>query len=181
MDAEQGSLILQNADLIYDEIYCQEKLVQIADEISHVLHNSFPLVLCIMGGAVVFTGRLLPLLFFPLEFDYIHVTRYQKELSGGQFKWFKCPGEEVIQQRTVLILDDILDEGHTLFEAKSRVLELGAKKCYTAVFAQKDLAIQKLIQADFVGLNVPNRYVFGYGMDVKGYWRNLPAIYALKE
>ncbi|MCV2504128.1 MAG: phosphoribosyltransferase family protein, partial [Neisseriaceae bacterium] len=84
-------------------------------------------------------------------------------------------------QRTVLILDDILDEGHTLFEVKSTVLELGAEKCYIAVFAEKELVAKKPIQADFVGLKVPNRYVFGYGMDVKGYWRNLPAIYALKE
>ncbi|MCV2503671.1 MAG: hypoxanthine-guanine phosphoribosyltransferase, partial [Neisseriaceae bacterium] len=102
MNAKEGSLILQSADLIHDEVYCQEKLIQTADEISDALCNSFPLVLSIMGGAVIFTGQLLPLLRFPLEFDYIHVTRYQKELSGGQFKWFKYPSEEVVKQRTVL-------------------------------------------------------------------------------
>jgi len=80
-----------------------------------------------------------------------------------------------------LIVDDILDEGHTLAEIRRRVLEAGASGFYVAVFADKTIGIEKPIAADFVGITVPNRYVFGYGMDVKGAWRNLPAVYALKE
>jgi hypoxanthine phosphoribosyltransferase len=81
----------------------------------------------------------------------------------------------------VLVLDDILDEGHTLAAIRDKILGLGAKSFYSAVFADKDLGRVKPIQADFAGISLPNRYVFGFGMDVRGAWRNLPAIYALKE
>jgi hypoxanthine phosphoribosyltransferase len=57
---------------------------------------------------------------------------------------------------------------------------MGAHKVYAAVFADKEIGREKPIAADFVGVKVPNRYVFGFGMDAYGLWRNLPAIYALK-
>lgn len=81
----------------------------------------------------------------------------------------------------VLVLDDILDEGITLAAIRERVMDQGATAFYSAVFADKDIARSKPISADFVGIVLPNRYVFGFGMDIHGVWRNLPAIYALKE
>ena len=79
------------------------------------------------------------------------------------------------------VLDDILDEGHTLSAIRDRLLQQGATAFYSAVFADKAIGRKKPIEADFVGVTVPNRYVFGFGMDVEGAWRNLPAIYAVKE
>jgi hypoxanthine phosphoribosyltransferase len=93
---------------------------------------------------------------------------------------WKVPPPASVKGRVVLVLDDILDEGITLAEIRACVLELGASACYSAVFAEKETGHPKPIRADFVGLNVPNRFVFGFGMDVHGLWRNLPAIYALK-
>jgi hypoxanthine phosphoribosyltransferase len=151
---------------------------RVADEISVHLSNAYPLVLSVMGGAVVFTGSVLPLLRFPLEFDYLHVTRYGDATSGGELRWIAAPRES-IAGRTVLVLDDILDEGITLSSIRQRMLDNGAAACFTAVFADKDIGRPKPIKADFVGLRLPNRYVFGFGMDVKGAWRNLPEIYAL--
>jgi hypoxanthine phosphoribosyltransferase len=81
----------------------------------------------------------------------------------------------------VLVLDDILDEGETMYAIKQRVMELGATKFYCAAFADKNNGKIKPIHADFVGMELPNRFVFGYGMDIHGAWRNLPAIYAVKE
>ena len=133
-----------------------------------------------MGGAVVFSGQLLPLLNFPLDFDYIHATRYGNETQGNVLQWKVMPKENVAG-RVVLVLDDILDEGHTLAAIRDKVLELGANSFHCAVFADKVTGRVKPIQADFVGINLPNRYVFGFGMDVRGAWRNLPAIYAVKE
>jgi hypoxanthine phosphoribosyltransferase len=88
---------------------------------------------------------------------------------------------ERITGRAVLVIDDILDEGHTLVEIRRRVLEAGAGSFHAAVFADKDIGKKKPIAADFTGITLPNRYVFGFGMDVKGAWRNLPAVYAMKE
>ena len=172
--------ILQQAELLYSAEQVQAALHKVAQQINAGFADAHPLVLSVMGGAVVFTGQLLPLLDFPLDFDYVHVSRYGDARRGGAMHW-KVEPRENVRGRVVLLLDDILDEGHTLSVLRERVLELGANKCYSAVFADKQLGRIKPIRADFVGVELPNRFVFGYGMDIEGAWRNLPAIYAVKE
>jgi hypoxanthine phosphoribosyltransferase len=142
--------------------------------------GEFPLVLGVMGGAVVFTGHLLPQLNFPLEFDYIHVTRYGDQDRGGEVVWKVIPRQNVAG-RTIIVVDDILDEGETLAHVKQRLLDMGAAEVILAVFADKDLGRQKPVQADIVGLTIPNRFVVGFGMDAHGYWRNLPGLWVIKE
>ena len=171
---------LRDAEPICAAEQVQAALRRVAGEINAALAETHPLVLSVMGGAVVFTGQLLPLLDFPLDFDYVHVSRYGDAKRGGQMHWKVEPCENV-RGRTVLVLDDILDEGHTLAALRQRVLELGASRFYSAVFADKRHGRDKPIRADFVGVELPDRFVFGYGMDIEGAWRNLPAIYALKE
>jgi hypoxanthine phosphoribosyltransferase len=172
--------ILEQAELLYSAEQVQQALHHVAQQINASLADAHPLVLSVMGGAVVFSGQLLPLLEFPLDFDYVHVSRYGDARHGGAMRW-KVEPRENVRGRVVLLLDDILDEGHTLATLRERVLALGADKCYSAVFADKKLGRKKPIHADFVGMEVPDRFVFGYGMDIEGAWRNLPAIYAVKE
>lgn len=172
--------ILREADLIVPEDAVQAALVRLAEEINAKFAGSFPLVLSVMGGAVVFTGQLLPKLHFPLDFDYLHVSRYGGDTQGKHLNWKVKPRENV-RGRIVLVLDDILDEGETLAAIRAHVLELGAKEFYCAVFADKVNGKDKPLYADFVGMELPDRFVFGYGMDIRGVWRNLPAIYAMKE
>lgn len=155
-------------------------VARVAREISDALAGSFPLVLCVMRGAVVFAGQLLPQLKFPLEFDYLDVRRYGDTTRGGAIEWRVLPGTAVAE-RTVLVLDDILDQGSTLAAVRERLLAAGASRVYYAVLTEKDTGGAKPMHADFVGLRLPDRYVFGCGMDVGGVWRNLPEIYALKE
>jgi len=171
--------ILQHAELLYPAEQVQASLHQVAQQINAALAETHPLVLSVMGGAVVFTGQLLPLLDFPLDFDYVHVSRYGDAMQGGKIRWKVEPCENV-RGRVVLVLDDILDEGHTLAALRQRVMELGASRFYSAVFADKRHGRAKPIHADFVGMELPDRFVFGYGMDIEGAWRNLPAIYAVK-
>ena len=170
---------LNNAEIIFTEQQVQTAVLRIAHEINSAMKEMHPLVLSVMGGAVVFTGQLLPQLNFPLDFDYVHVSRYGNSERGGEMKWKVAPQENV-RGRVVLVVDDILDEGETLNAVKQRVMALGASAFYSAIFADKLTGKAKPIQADFVGLQVPNRFVFGYGMDIHGAWRNLPAIYATK-
>ena len=176
---EETQAILDTADLLFSEAQCDEALERMAAEITQDMGDSYPLVLPVMGGAVVFTGQLLPLLRFPLDFDYVHVSRYGDKLEGGNFNWLRMPEPQNIAGRHVVVLDDILDEGHTMSAIKEKLLEMGAASCATAVFANKLTGKPKPIQADYVGIDVPNRYVFGYGMDAAGAWRNLGAVYAL--
>ena len=171
--------LLRDADLLFDENEVNRAVRRLAVEITAKLADSYPLVMPVMGGAVVFTGHLLPLLRFPLEFDYLHVTRYDGRTRGGQIQWKTKPHVD-FRGRTVLVLDDILDEGNTLAAIRDHLLEEGAASFQSAVFADKAIGREKPIKADFVGLTVPDRYVFGFGMDVHENWRNLPAIYALK-
>jgi hypoxanthine phosphoribosyltransferase len=170
---------LGDADLVHSEPAVQAALRRLAAEIGAVLAEQYPLVLCVMGGSVVFTGQLLPLLHFPLEFDYLHVTRYDGATRGGELVWKVLPRQPVAG-RVVLVLDDILDEGHTMLAIGDRLRADGARAVYCGVFADKEIGRPKPVKPDFVGVSVPNRYVFGFGMDVEGAWRNLPAIYAMK-
>jgi hypoxanthine phosphoribosyltransferase len=177
---QQARIILQDAELIRSADAVQDAVRRVADAINLVLADQHPLLLSVMGGAVVFTGQLLPMLDFPLDFDYLHVSRYGDERQGGQLHWKVAPRENV-RGKVVLVVDDILDEGETLHAIKQRVMELGASRFYSAVFADKVNGKDKPIHADFVGMELPDRFVFGYGMDIHGAWRNLPAIYAVKE
>jgi hypoxanthine phosphoribosyltransferase len=172
--------VLETADLVCSAAEVSKAVARLADEITAALADSFPLVLCVMRGGVVFAGQLLPRLRFPLEFDYLELTRYGNSTRGGEINWKVMPGIPVAG-RTVLVVDDILDEGSTLAAIKDRLAVSGASRILSAVFAEKDTGQPKPAKADFTGVRLPNRYVFGFGMDVRGAWRNLPEIYALKD
>jgi len=177
---EKAQHILETAELVCPAATVTEAIARLAGEITARLAESFPLVLCVMRGGVIFTGQLLPQLRFPLELDYVEVTRYGVATRGGELSWRMAPSQAVTG-RAVLVLDDILDEGHTLAAIREKLLALGASRVFIAVLSEKDTGRPKPVKADFTGVKLPNRYVFGCGMDVKGAWRNLPEIYALKE
>ncbi len=175
--------LLDNAEEIFDAQAVQAAVKRVADELNDRFSRPedavFPLVLGVMGGAVVFTGCLLPQLRFALEFDYIHVSRYGDEDQGGQVVWKVIPRQNVVG-RTVIVLDDILDEGETLAQVKKRLLDMGASEVIITVFADKVLGRAKPVKADITGLEIPNKFVVGFGMDVYGYWRNLPGLWAIR-
>ena len=176
--------LLANAEEIVSADTVQAAVRNVAEVLNQRFDNDdtgeFPLVLGVMGGAVVFTGNLLPQLTFPLEFDYIHVTRYGDLDRGGEVVWKVIPRQDVTG-RTIIIVDDILDEGETLAHVKQRLLDMGAAEVILAVFADKELGKVKPVQADIVGLTVPNQFVVGFGMDAHGYWRNLPGLWVIRD
>jgi len=180
LSPDKARQVLETADLVCSAAEISDAVARLAGEIAAALSGSFPLVLCVMRGGVVFAGQLLPRLRFPLEFDYLELTRYGDSTRGGEIAWKVMPGIPVAG-RTVLVVDDILDEGGTLAAIKDRLTASGASRVLCAVLAEKDTGRPKPARADFTGVRLPNRYVFGFGMDVRGAWRNLPEIYALKD
>lgn len=180
MSPDEARALLAEAELIHSAEAVQAAIDRLAGAIAQRLSAANPLVLTVMGGAVIFAGQLLPRLAFPLECDYLHATRYGLQTRGGQLCWLAEPHLPVAG-RTVLVLDDILDQGVTLAAIRDWLLAHGAAQCLIAVLAEKRLGRPRPINADFVGLTLPDRFVFGCGMDVRGAWRNLPAIYALRE
>ena len=180
---DRARALLQNAELIFDEAAVTRAVTSVAETLNTRFgapgDETFPLVLGVMGGAVVFVGHVLPQLNFALEFDYIHVSRYGDDDQGGKVVWKVIPRANVAG-RTIIVLDDILDEGETLAHVKQRLLDMGAAEVIIAVFADKDLKRNKPVKADIVGLTIPNKFVIGFGMDVYGYWRNLPGLWAVR-
>ena len=179
-DVEQAWAFLKNSDPVASADQVQAAMRRVAAEIELRLGTSYPLVLAVMGGAVVFAGQLLPMLRFPLDFDYIHASRYGAATRGAAIDWRVMPPASA-RGRTVLVVDDILDGGDTMAAIRERLLEIGAARFFCAVLVEKRLPRAKPIKPDFIGLTVADRFVFGFGMDAKGYWRNLPEIRAMRE
>ncbi len=158
----------------------EKALDEMADQINEKLSDTNPIILCAVIGGIIPTGLLLPRLNFPLQLDYIHATRYRGETTGGELHWVKQSSLELMD-RSVLIIDDILDEGHTLEAIIEYCKEEGAKQIHTAVLIEKNLPKRPGLQkANFTGLIADNEYLVGYGMDYKGYLRNLDTISAIK-
>ena len=179
----EANAILHDGDLLFTAEEVAAATARIATKINRDYADKYPLLLSVMGGAVVFSGHLLSQLDFPLDFDIVQASRYGNEKVGSELTWRVAPRDN-IAGRHIIILDDILDEGVTLAAIVDLVKKQGALSVSCAVFCVKDygseINARKPLVADYVGITVPNRFVFGYGMDVSGAWRNLPAIYTIK-
>jgi len=169
----------REAVLVYSEQAVQAALKRLAEKITEILADSNPLVLCVMNGGLVPTGWLLPMLRFPLQLDYIHATRYRGGIRGHDLEWRVRP-EIPVHARSILLIDDIFDEGVTLKHVVDDCRNQGAQQVVTAVLIRKQ-RMRNGLEPDFIGLDAPDRYLFGCGLDYKNYLRNLPAIYAIPE
>lgn len=138
------------------------------------------LVLVVMTGALVYAGQLLPKLSFALDLDYVHATRYDGARSGGAMNWLVRPRQAVIG-REILLLDDILDEGVTLRCIKDALIADGAANVSISVLTRKYKALPQPCDPEFPSLLVPDRYVYGFGLDADGLWRNADGIFVAPE
>lgn len=172
--------VMDNSTCLLDEAGVNKLFNQLSSDITAACQHQNPVVLCVMTGAVVAVGMLLPKLNFPLEVDYIHATRYQGKLVGEELVWKQFPTTP-LAGRTVIIIDDVLDEGVTMAKLKAYCDEQGAARSYVAVLVDKDINKAKPVQADFIGFQAGNQYLFGLGMDYKGYLRNANGLYECPE
>jgi hypoxanthine phosphoribosyltransferase len=172
---------------VYEQSSClfttnevEAALDRMAINIHEKLHDQNPIIICVMIGGLVPLGNLLPRLDFPLEVDYVHATRYRGDITGGDIVWKVRPSAD-IKGRTVLVVDDILDGGITLAAIIKELEAQGAAKVYSAVLVDKyrKRVENGLQHADFVGLQVEDHYIFGYGMDYNEYLRNAPGIFVV--
>lgn len=182
LDLEQIIRAREEADCLASAAEVDTALVRMASAITERLAKTNPLIYVVMNGGLVLAGHILPRLPFPLEVAYLHVTRYGDAVQGTRLDWRVRPTQDP-RDRTVLVLDDILDEGHTLLAIIKYLKEEGAEAVLSAVLTHKrhDRKAYPGMRADFTGLDIADRFLFGYGMDYKGYWRNAPGIYAIKD
>jgi hypoxanthine phosphoribosyltransferase len=181
MDVQQIKAVLAGAECLVTPDAMEAAYARMADALNALYADTCPLVLCVMNGGLIPAGKLLHRLDFPLELDYVHATRYGAQTQGSRLNWKRYP-DTPLAARDVLVIDDILDEGYTLLAIREWCLANGAFSVRIAVPVDKvhDRRAPG-IQADVVGLTVPDRYIFGEGMDYKGYFRNLNGIFALRE
>ncbi len=177
--AAKAQKVLSEADMIHSPTAVKTAYDRLAAEIELRLAGSNPVVLCVLLGGLVPTGQLLCRLNFPLQLDYIHATRYRGGTQGDQLQWLARPRISLVG-RTVLVIDDILDKGVTLAGILDDCRNQGANEVFSAVLIDKKTERAGLERADFSGLVVPDRYVFGCGMDYFNYLRNAPGVYAVK-
>ncbi|MEO7013325.1 MAG: hypoxanthine-guanine phosphoribosyltransferase [Dokdonella sp.] len=179
MSRPKLSEALLSADLIHDQSILSPAISRMGMEIGQALRGQSAVFLTIMQGGLVFAGQLATAIDADLEFDYVHATRFRGTTEGGELKWMRRP-DTPLAGRIVVLVDDILDEGHTLKAIRDWCQDQAASRVLLAVLCEKlhGRTVPGL-SADFVGVEVPDRYVFGYGMDFNEQGRNLPAIYAL--
>lgn len=171
--------ILDEADCLVDETKINEALDKMANQITADLSDKLPLVLCVMNGGLIPTAALIERLDFPLELDYIHATRYGMETEGASLNWLSYP-QTSLKNRHILVIDDIFDQGHTLEAIQKWLEEQDTSSVYTATIINKLHDRKTNMTPDYIGTDVADRFLFGYGMDYKGYFRNLKGIYAIK-
>lgn len=180
LSAEDYAGVAERAELLVSEQRMQAIYARLGAEVTASLAGKDPLVLCIMTGAVFAVGQLLPRLDFALRVDYLHATRYQEATRGGELHWQYRPAGRISGEH-VLVVDDILDEGVTLEAVVGACREDGALSVHTAVLVEKERERLADVQADFVGIRLPDRYLYGCGLDYRGYFRNASGIYAVAD
>jgi hypoxanthine phosphoribosyltransferase len=175
-----------DCQLVYDNETVIKAIDELAVKLNKKLSNKTPLVLTVMQGGLIFAGQLIPKLQCLLEIDYIHATRYNNETAGGELAWKSYPNSS-LKDRTILILDDILDEGHTLQAIIQYCESQGAEEVMSAVLVKKQHArciehecLERTLGSN-IALTVEDKYVFGFGMDYNGQYRQLDAIYKLQK
>ncbi|MBK1722664.1 hypoxanthine-guanine phosphoribosyltransferase [Thiocystis violacea] len=178
LDSTTYSAVAARAECLVTHEDMEVALDRMALELTRRLAGKDPLVLCVMTGAAIVTGLLLPRLDFQLRLDYIHATRYRGATKGGEITWRHRPSE-AIRGEHVLVLDDILDEGVTVDQVIRACHEDGAASVHSAVLVEKQRPHQ--CEVDVVGVRVPDRYLYGYGLDYKNYFRNVRGIYAVAD
>ncbi len=149
---------------------------RVAARLAVRLWEARPVVVCLMTGALPFTADLLRRFYFDLELDYMHLTRYQG-VRGGPVRVARDL-ERSLAGRTVLLVDDVLDQGSTLRAAEEAASGRGAAEIVKAVLVRKRVP-GAVAQADYVALDGPNEFLVGRGMDCDGAFRQLSGIYSL--
>lgn len=179
--SREAERVLAGADCLHDEAAVQQAYDRLAGAVERDYAAKNPLLLCVMIGGLTPTAEITRRLRFAFELDYLHATRYRGATQGGGLVWKRQPEARRLEGRHVLVVDDILDEGHTLVAIRQALLQFNPASLRVAVLAEKLHGRRAPgATAEYIGLQVEDRYVFGCGMDYKEYWRQLPAIYAVK-
>lgn len=177
---EESQRVLETAEVLYDAAAVSLAYDQMAERLTRRVGHSNPLIMPVMMGGLFAASELMKRLTFPFQMDYLHASRYKGNLHGGELIWKVMPSQD-LAGRVVVVIDDILDEGYTLAAVQRALQAQEPAELITVVLVDKkhDRRAPN-VEVDIIGLETGDRYLFGCGMDYKGYLRQHPAIYAVK-
>lgn len=179
-DAAEAVDVRRRARLVRSAADVDRAIARMAGELTALVAGRDPLVLAVMSGGVFTATAMCRHLDFPYAFDYVHLTRYGGGLHGGEIEWRAAPVRERVAGREVVVVDDVVDHGVTLTALVDALRARGVAQLRVAVLVRKDVATARpRPSVDIVGIEAGDEYLFGCGMDYKGYWRGLPALYAV--
>lgn len=153
-----------------------EAITRLAKEIMLEYRYDDPILLITLNGAVFFAVDLIKQLDFPCRISCVKLSSYSGTESTGEIKNLIGLNEDISGKR-ILILEDIVDTGQTYVHLYNMLMEAGAKDVRMATMTMKPDAYKADLPVHYVGLNIPNKFVIGRGLDYDGYGRNLPDIY----
>lgn len=156
----------------------QKEIKRIAGEMNHDLADKNPIFLGILNGAFMFASDLFKQISIPCQITFLKLASYEGTRSSGTVKQLIGINQD-IKDRTVVILEDIVDTGITLDTIIRQLSGFEPREILVATMLHKPAALEKDVKLDYVGFEIPNEFVLGYGLDYNGYARNLPEIYTL--
>ncbi len=166
-------------------LIAKKDIVQSIEKLAATINKDFMgqdvVVLCVMTGGMVFCSHLLTHLSFPVRFDYVHISRYGDKDHGGQLRWIKEPNLNLDGQN-ILIVDDMIDEGVSLTEVVNFCLNKNPRSVKTAVLLNKEKPRKHndIVEPDYHGFAIEDKFVYGFGIDYKHYYRNAENIYLVE-
>lgn len=169
-------------ELTFETSISEEKITKevtrIASEMNSDLANKNPIFLGILNGAFMFASDLFKQITIPCQITFLKLASYEGTQSSGTVKQLIGINQE-LKDRTVVVLEDIVDTGITLDTIVRQLSGYEPREILVATMLHKPEALQKEVKLDYVGFEIPNEFVLGYGLDYNGYARNLPEIYTL--
>ena len=169
------------AKILFSREEIAEKVKYLANQIKCAYGDKNPLILCILKGSLIFTADIVRELDFPCTIDFMQVSSYGSGAeTTGKLKIKKDMDSDIIG-RDVIIVEDILDTGVTLSNLVPELKKRGARNVALCVFLNKPERRCVEVKADFVGFDIENEFVIGYGLDYNEKYRNLPYIGVLKR
>lgn len=167
-------------ELFIEAATIQERIKRVAAEINNDLKNKDPIFIAVLNGSFMFAGDLMKEVSIPCEITFVRIASYRGMSTTKDLKEVLGLNED-IKGRTVVIVEDIVDTGHTIERLIQQFTALEPKEIKIATLLFKPKALIKDVKPDYVALEIPNDFIVGYGLDYDGFGRNLQDIYKIKE
>lgn len=181
LTAAEYATVVANSDVLFTRDDIESAYRRLALQLDDRFEGVLPVMVPVMMGGLIPVAGILRHLSIPHRLDYVHTSRYGHAMTGSELHWL-VPPSSTLKDQEVVVVDDIFDQGTTLAAVVSKLRELPVKSVTTVVLARKQHdRVKTTLRPDLIGIDVPDRFVFGCGLDYHGGLRHLPDLHAIAE